>query len=72
MPNISNSPVEAAAVEPVVAPWARPFLTAAGVSFVASVGSWFLVDREVGLFIGLWVPSILGLGALLGSARTVR
>jgi hypothetical protein len=34
-------------------------------SFVASVGSWFLVDRQVGLFIGLWVPSILSLAVLL-------
>jgi hypothetical protein len=41
------------------------FLAAAGVSFVASVYTWFLVDRDVGLFIGLWVPSILGLTILL-------
>jgi hypothetical protein len=41
------------------------FLAAAGLSFVGSVFSWFLVDREVGLFIGLWVPSILSLGTLL-------
>jgi len=40
-------------------------LAAAGLSFVGSVASWFLVDREVGLFIGLWVPSILSLGTLL-------
>jgi hypothetical protein len=40
-------------------------LFAAGLSFVFSVYLWFLVDREQGLFVGLWVPSILALGALL-------
>ncbi len=43
----------------------RLWLTAAFLSFVASVASWFLVDRQVGLFIGLWVPSILSLAGLL-------
>jgi len=41
------------------------FVVAAGLSFVGSVSCWFLVDREVGLFIGIWVPSILSLGTLL-------
>ncbi len=41
------------------------FLLAAGLSFVASVSLWFLADREQGLFVGLWVPSILSLGCLL-------
>ena len=41
------------------------FLAAASLSFVGSVFSWFLVDRDIGLFIGLWVPSILSLGTLL-------
>ena len=41
------------------------FLIAAGLSFVASVSLWFLSDREQGLFVGLWVPSILALGCLL-------
>lgn len=43
----------------------RLWLAAAFLSFLASVGSWFLVDRQVGLFIGLWVPSILSLAGLL-------
>jgi hypothetical protein len=43
----------------------RLWLSAAFLSFLASVGSWFLVDRQVGLFIGLWVPSILSLAGLL-------
>ena len=44
-------------------------LAAAFVSFLLSVALWFGVigdaDREAGLFVGLWVPSILALGALL-------
>ena len=43
----------------------RLFLAAAGLSFLGSVYCWFLVDRSLGLFIGLWVPSILSLGVLL-------
>lgn len=41
------------------------FVVAAGISFIFSVSLWFLADREQGLFVGLWVPSILALGALL-------
>jgi hypothetical protein len=37
----------------------RPFLIASTASLIASVGLWFLVNREYGLFVGLWVPSIL-------------
>ncbi len=51
-------------------------LAAAFVSFLLSVSLWFGVfgdpDRELGLFVGLWVPSILAFGALLsprGGAR---
>ena len=51
--------------------WQSFFLAGAGLSFLASVGLWFLADREAGLFVGLWVPSILSLGALLGT-RTLR
>ena len=44
-------------------------LAAAFVSFLLSVGLWFGIvgdaDRETGLFVGLWVPSILALGAML-------
>ncbi|HYN04810.1 MAG TPA: hypothetical protein VE359_20330 [Vicinamibacteria bacterium] len=45
------------------------WLAAAFLSFAASVASWFLVDRQTGLFIGLWVPSILSLAVLLSLAR---
>jgi hypothetical protein len=40
-------------------------LIAAGLSFVFSVYLWFLVDKQQGLFVGLWVPSILAFGTLL-------
>jgi hypothetical protein len=32
-------------------------------SFLLSVGLWFTDSREEALFVGLWVPSILSLGA---------
>lgn len=43
------------------------WLVAAFLSFLGSVCSWFFIDRQTGLFIGLWVPSILSLGALMNS-----
>lgn len=41
------------------------FGLAAFASFVLSVSLWFGGYREQGMFVGLWVPSILGLGALM-------
>jgi len=38
-----------------------PFLIATFTSFVASVSLWFLVNHDYGVFVGIWVPSILGL-----------
>jgi hypothetical protein len=38
---------------------------AAGLSFLLSVWLWFSGDRERGLFVGIWVPSICSAGALL-------
>ena len=38
-----------------------PFLMAASVSLLASVALWFLVSHDYGLFVGIWVPSILSL-----------
>ncbi len=42
------------------------FLIAAFASFILSVSLWFLgnpeVAKEQGIFVGLWVPSILCLG----------
>ncbi len=41
-------------------------LLAAFASFLLSVGLFFLAEnRAQGIFVGLWVPSILALGALL-------
>ena len=48
------------------------FLVAAGISFLLSVGLWFSGHREQGQFVGLWVPSILALGALMLSGRETR
>ncbi len=39
------------------------FLAAAVISFLLSVGLWFTGSRAEGLFVGLWVPSILAAGA---------
>ncbi len=41
------------------------FLLAAGLSFVMSVCLFFTGSREQGIFVGIWVPSILSAGALL-------
>ena len=41
------------------------FFLAAGLSYLLSIWLWFSGDRERGLFVGLWVPSILSAGALL-------
>ncbi len=41
------------------------FLLAAFISFLFSVALWFSGQREEGLFVGIWVPSILALGAML-------
>ncbi len=40
-------------------------LTSAFLSLVFSEYLWFKGEREAGLFIGLWVPSILGFAVLL-------
>jgi hypothetical protein len=48
------------------------FLAAAFIAFVLSVSLWFSGDRDEGLFVGLWVPSILSFGALALSARRSR
>jgi len=45
------------------------FVVAAGISCAASIFLWFKGHREEGVFVGLWVPSILSLGALLLAGR---
>jgi hypothetical protein len=55
-----------------------PFLIATFISFVASVALWFLVNRDYGVFVGIWVPSILALWVgvrvvlLAGSIERIR
>jgi hypothetical protein len=44
-------------------------LLAAFISFCFSVVLWFFADRESGIFVGLWVPSILSFGVLIRGAR---
>jgi hypothetical protein len=39
-------------------------LLGAFVSFVLSVSLWFTGNHEQGIFVGLWVPSIIALGGL--------
>lgn len=41
------------------------FLLAAGISFVLSVSLFFTGSREQGIYVGIWVPSILSAGGLL-------
>ena len=40
-------------------------LTAAALSFVLSVSLWFAGNKLQGIFVGLWVPSILSLGSVI-------
>lgn len=41
------------------------FITAAVAAFLIAVYLWFNGEKDAGLFVGLWVPSILSLGAIL-------
>lgn len=40
-------------------------LLAAFASFVLSVSLWFSGSEDEGLFVGIWVPTIIALGAFL-------
>lgn len=44
-------------------------LLAAGMSFLLSVFLWFSGSKEQGIFVGLWVPSILAFGAFVFAGR---
>ncbi len=41
-------------------------------SFLFSVGLWFNGQREEGMFVGIWVPSILSFGCLLFARQGVK
>jgi hypothetical protein len=45
---------------------------AALISFLLSVYLWFTANKEQGLFVGIWVPSILSFGALVLSGKGGR
>ena len=47
-------------------------LLAAGMSFLLSVSLWFTGSKEQGIFVGLWVPSILAFGAFVFASRSGR
>lgn len=47
-------------------------LTAAFLSFLLSVSLWFLVDHDAGIFVGLWVPSILTFGGYVKSLKRIN
>jgi hypothetical protein len=73
---VEGARVEARAVagREVIPGVSRPqalFMLAAGLSFLMSVSLFFSGSREQGIFVGIWVPSILSAGALLlGRARS--
>ena len=48
------------------------FLVAAGLWFLLSVGLWFADNRDEGVFVGLWVPSILAAGGFWMAAVRTR
>jgi hypothetical protein len=61
----TNSTVSPRSVLAVLGASKILFFVAAGLSFLLSIWLWFSGDRERGLFVGLWVPSILSAGGLL-------
>ena len=46
------------------------FVIASLASLILSVSLWFNGHEQQGIFVGLWVPSILSAGALLLSGRS--
>jgi hypothetical protein len=48
------------------------FVAAAFLSFLVSVYLWFGGHKDQGVFVGLWVPSILSFGSLLLSQERCR
>ena len=43
-------------------------LAAAFISFLLSVYLWFTGQKDAGVFVGIWVPSILSFGTFLKSS----
>jgi len=49
-----------------------PVIIAAGLSFLLSVYLWFAGYKDEGIFVGLWVPTILSLGAFVYAGRLAK
>ena len=47
-------------------------LTAAVLSFLLSIALWFTNNQDEGVFVGLWVPSILAAGGFWMAAVRTR
>lgn len=47
-------------------------LAAAFFSFLLSVYLWFTGSQDQGIFVGIWVPSILSFGALVFSGTSAH
>jgi hypothetical protein len=47
-------------------------LTAAVISFLLSIALWFTDNHQAGVFVGLWVPSILAAGGFWMAAVAGR
>jgi hypothetical protein len=45
------------------------FVISAGASFLFSIYLWFSGSKQEGVFVGLWVPSILSFGTLILGGR---
>ena len=48
------------------------FLVAAAASFLLSIALWFTDNHQAGVFVGLWVPSILAAGGFWTAAVAGR
>jgi hypothetical protein len=51
---------------------ANLFILAAFASFLFSVALWFSGNEMEGIFVGIWVPSILSFGTLMRADRSQR
>ena len=64
-PRAMERAIERREVIPGVSKPKALFILAAGLSFLMSVSLFFTGSQEQGIYVGIWVPSILSAGALL-------
>ena len=62
---VGRGPVRVHELVPAIGRSKSLFMLAAGMSFLMSVYLFFTGSREQGIFVAIWVPSILAAGALL-------